>query len=68
MITATNKATGEVVELPADTLDSIVSAWRIAQEYEKTAKALKDQLKKAVQQHIAILASLMSPAGIDLPQ
>jgi hypothetical protein len=47
-ITATNKATGEVVELPADTPEQIVSAWRIAQEYVKTADALKDQLKKLV--------------------
>lgn len=47
-ITATNKATGEVVELGADTLQQIVEAWRVAQEYEKTATALKDQLKKLV--------------------
>lgn len=51
-ITATNKATGEVVELDADTLDQVMGAWRIAQEYEKTAKALKDQLKKIVPSYI----------------
>jgi len=47
-ITATNKATGEVVELEANTPEQIVQAWQIAQEYEKTSKALKDQLKKLV--------------------
>jgi hypothetical protein len=47
-ITATNKATGEVVELQAGTPEEIVEAWRIAQEYDKTAVALKDQLKKLV--------------------
>lgn len=47
-ITATNKATGELIELPADTPEEIVGAWRAAQEYEKAAKALKDQLKKLV--------------------
>lgn len=47
-ITATNKATGEVVELNADSPEQIVEAWRIAQEYDKTAVALKDQLKKLV--------------------
>lgn len=48
MIKATNKATGEVVELETDTFEQIVEAWRVASEYEKTAKALKDQLKKLV--------------------
>ena len=48
MITATNKATGEVVELGTESPEAIVSAWRVAQEYEKTAKALKDQLKELV--------------------
>lgn len=52
MITATNKATGEVVELPSETLDEVVTAWRIAQEYEKTAKALKDQLKQLVPTYV----------------
>lgn len=47
-ITATNKATGEVVELDANTPEEIVTAWTIAQEYDKTAIALKDQLKKLV--------------------
>lgn len=48
MITATNRATGEVIELLTDTPVQIVQAWKIAQEYEKTAKALKDQLKELV--------------------
>lgn len=48
MITATNKHTGEVVELPAETPEEVVQAWQIAQEYAKTAEALKDQLKKLV--------------------
>lgn len=47
-ITATNKATGEVIELPADNPEQIVAAWRIAQEYAKASDALKDQLKKLV--------------------
>lgn len=51
-ITATNKATGEVVELPADNPDQIVLAWQVAQEYEKTSKALKDQLKKLVPEFV----------------
>jgi hypothetical protein len=52
MITATNKATGEVVELEAGSLEEVVKAWQVAQEYAKTADALKDQLKKIVPQFI----------------
>lgn len=48
MIKTINKATGEVIELDADTPEQIVEAWKIAQEYEKAAKSLKDQLKKIV--------------------
>lgn len=47
-ITAMNKATGEVIDLPADTPEQIVEAWRVAQEYDKAAVALKDQLKRLV--------------------
>lgn len=47
-ITATNKATGEVIELDANTPEQIVEAWRIAQEYDKTATTLKNQLKQLV--------------------
>lgn len=53
MIKATNKATGEVIELEVDNLEKVVSAWRVAQEYEKTAKALKDQLKKIVPKYVS---------------
>ena len=52
MITATNKHTGEVINLPSDTLEQIVEAWRIAQEYAKTAEALKDQLKRLVPKYV----------------
>lgn len=48
MIKAINKATGEVIELESKTPEQIVDAWKIAQEYEKVAKSLKDQLKKIV--------------------
>src|ERR1700739_3808675 len=59
-ITATNKATGEVVDLPANTPEEIVIAWQIAQEYEKTSTALKDQLKN-------LLASLVNERAISGP-
>lgn len=52
-IKATNKATGEIVDLPVDTLEQIVDAWRVAQEYVKTAETLKDQLKKLVPKYIS---------------
>lgn len=54
-ITATNKATGEVVELSVDNPEEIVQAWQTAQEYEKTSKTsktLKDQLKKLVPEFV----------------
>lgn len=47
-VTATNKATGEVIDLPADTPVQIAEAWQIAQEYVKTADKLKAQLKELV--------------------
>lgn len=47
-ISATNKATGEVIELPADTPEEIIQAWNIAKEYDKAATDLKEQLKKLV--------------------
>lgn len=59
-IQATNRATGEVVELPANTPEEIVSAWQIAQEYEKTAKSLKDQLREVV-------PSLVTDRGVSEP-
>lgn len=48
MIKATNKHTGEVVELEAETYEQVVQAWQVAQEYAKVADSLKDQLKKIV--------------------
>lgn len=51
-VKATNKATGEVVELPTDTLEDVTAAWLIAQEYAKTAEALKTQLKDIVPNYI----------------
>lgn len=47
-VSSTNKFTGELVELPADTPEQIITAWRVAQELERQAKQLKDQLKKVV--------------------
>lgn len=47
-VRATNKITGEMIELPANTPKELVSAWQTAQEYAKTADSLKDQLKKIV--------------------
>lgn len=59
-ITATNKATGEVIELEASTPEQIVAAWRTAQEYDKAAASLKDQLKKLV-------PSFVGPKGVSDP-
>lgn len=59
-ISATNKATGEVVELQAGTPEQIVEAWRVAQEYDKTATALKDQLKRLV-------PDIVGPRGVSEP-
>lgn len=52
MIKATNKATGEVIELEDNSLDQVIEAWRVAQEYEKAAKSLKDQLKQSLTRYI----------------
>jgi hypothetical protein len=59
-VKALNKATGEVIELAVDTPEQIVEAWRIAQEYDKTCAALKDQLKKLV-------PTLVGPNGLSEP-
>lgn len=48
-VSATNKITGEVVDMPADNLDQIMTAWQLAQQLEKMAKDLKDQLKPEVE-------------------
>lgn len=60
MISAVNKATGEIIELPVDTPEQIVEAWRIAQEYDKASTSLKDQLKKLV-------PSIISDRGVSEP-
>lgn len=59
-ISATNKATGEVIELEANNPEQIVEAWRVAQEYDKAAAALKDQLKKLV-------PAIVGPRGVSDP-
>jgi hypothetical protein len=59
-ISATNKATGEMIELDANTPEQIVDAWRVAQEYDKAAAALKDQLKKLV-------PNIIGPKGVSEP-
>lgn len=46
IVQATNKASGEQIDLPASTAEEIVRAYLIAAEYEKVAKDLKDQLKR----------------------
>lgn len=51
-VKAINKATGELIELPANTLAEIMTAWQVAQEYDKASTALKDQLKKLVPSQI----------------
>ena len=47
-ISATNRSSGEIVELDVDDYDQAIEAWKVAQEYAKVADALKDQLKKIV--------------------
>lgn len=45
-VTSINKASGEYIELPANTPEDIVRAYLVAAAYEKVAKDLKDQVKK----------------------
>lgn len=59
-ISAVNRATGEVIELRATSPNEIVLAWQTAQEYAKTAEALKDQLKRLVPE-------LAGPGGVSEP-
>jgi hypothetical protein len=49
---ATNKHTGEIVELPCSTFAELVTAWNIAREYEKVSETLKTQLKQVVPNYI----------------
>jgi hypothetical protein len=58
MIKATNKHTGEIVELPVDTYEQIIASWQIAQEYEKVSKKLKDQLKELVPKYVNEVSGL----------
>ncbi len=52
LVSATNHSTGELIELPVDNFKQLVQAWRIAQDYDKTATRLKDQLKSIVPQYV----------------
>jgi len=52
MISAINKATGEQIELETNTFEQVVEAWRVASEYEKAAKSLKDKLKALVPEYV----------------
>lgn len=56
-VSTTNKITGEVVDMPADNLDQIMTAWQLAQQLEKMAKDLKDQLKPKVERYAETGAS-----------
>lgn len=44
----TNKVTGEIVTVDTTSYNSIVEAWREAQELERMGKLIKDNLKDAV--------------------
>ena len=56
-VSTTNKITGEVVDMPADNLEQIMTAWQLAQQLEKMAKDLKDQLKPKVERYAETGAS-----------
>lgn len=49
---ATNKITGEVAEFEVTDLKSLMLAYSAAQEYEKVAKSLKDQLKDLLDEYL----------------
>lgn len=49
---ATIKTTGEVIELEVSDLSSMMTAYTIAQEYEKASKKLKDQLKTELDKYL----------------
>jgi len=48
MITLTNPLTGEMTDYPTSTPEEIADSWRQAQELEKLAKDLKEELKPFV--------------------
>jgi hypothetical protein len=52
MITVTNKATGEVIDLPTKTLNDLVLAWETAKQFEKLAKQIKDEVKGYALPHL----------------
>jgi hypothetical protein len=53
MIKAINRATGEVLELPADTLRELIDAWNVAKEYKKTSEAISEQVKPLIDKYMA---------------
>jgi len=52
MISVTNKVTGEQIGLSIDTPQEIMQSWRLAQEYEKNAKELREKLAPFVDELI----------------
>lgn len=48
IVKATNKVTGEVWEYSVKELPELFTAYSAAQEYEKMAKSIKDQLKDKI--------------------
>ena len=52
MVKATNKITGESIELETDNYEQVIQAWQVVQEYQKLAERLRDQLKKLVPKFI----------------
>jgi len=51
-VTATNKVTGEVIELEVGNLEQLIQAWEVASEYAKTADRLKTKLKEIVPAYV----------------
>lgn len=51
-VSTLNKATGEVIELETNNLTEVMEACKIASQYEKLAKDLKDQLKKQLPKYL----------------
>lgn len=51
-VSATNKSTGEVIELSVNDLSEIMSAWMVMQQYEKLATDLRNQLKDLVRNSV----------------
>ena len=56
MIKVTNKITGEELELPTSTPQEIMDSWKLAQEFEKNAKELKEKL-------VPLATELIGPRG-----